>query len=121
MLRLYAITGCSPALINNFSVCAQQSTYWLLNVCFAILLLPELFMLRYAIHKGEAIGHVCVLIVLSIGVFVAINWRVPEALSAHQPSVSALSHFSPLIISLSHPPCVLLCAQAHLPDRPCLR
>lgn len=70
-------------------------------------------MLRYAVHKGEAIGHVCLLIVLSIGVFAAINWCAFIRFSALLLSRHSL-HFTPSQLHSSIRESITLCVHAGL-------
>jgi hypothetical protein len=38
------------------------------------LLAPQLVLLRVALHKGHAVGHVCALLALTVALLVAVTW-----------------------------------------------
>ena len=60
----------------------QRSTVVLLNGCLGLLLLPQFVMLRAAIKHESAVGHVCLLITLTLVLLVAINWCGPPRSNA---------------------------------------
>ena len=50
----------------------------LLNVCLCALLLPQLVMLRVALSGGEHVGHVALLLSLTLLLLGAINWFIAQ-------------------------------------------
>ena len=44
------------------------------KAAFVLLLGPQLVLLYVAVHKGHAVGHVLVLLTLTLGLLAAISW-----------------------------------------------
>ncbi len=52
------------------------------QAAFAALLLPQLVLLYVALQQGRAVGHVCALLALTLGLLAAVSWCAAGALAA---------------------------------------
>ena len=79
-----AASGGSSGWLEDVAVGALSGgvnapTARLVKAAFVALLLPELVLLRVALHKDYAVGHVCTLIVLTLALLAAISWCATPA------------------------------------------